>query len=173
MANVSALFVAEAGSEPMEAIEEVEAVAGRGLRGDRYFDGTGYYAPFDTCQVTLIAGEAIAEIDAAFDLDLSAGEHRRNVVTEGVDVHDLLDHRFRVGDAVLEGTRPRPPCPHVEELAGEEGVASALAEGRGGICANVITTGEIRVGDPITDVEPLDRTDEIVDRLRASGETRE
>jgi len=107
----------------MEPVDAVEAVAGRGLRGDRYFDGSGYYAPSDTCQVTLIASEAIADIDAEVGIDLSAGEHRRNVVTEGVDVHDLLDHRFRVGD-------------------------------------------------PMTDVEPLDRTDEIVERLRATGETR-
>jgi MOSC domain-containing protein YiiM len=92
-------------------------------------------------------------------------------VTEGIDVHDLLDHRFRIGNAVLEGTRPRPPCAHVEEMVGEDGVASALGEGRGGICADVIETGEIRVGDPITDVEPLDRTDEIIERLRSTGES--
>jgi MOSC domain-containing protein YiiM len=171
MSTVVDLFVAENGSEPMEGVESVEAVADRGLRGDRYFAETGYYSPFDVCQVTLIASEAITEIDAAFDLDLSAGEHRRNVVTEGIDVHDLLDHRFRVGDAVLEGTRPRPPCVHVEEMVGEDGVASALGEERGGICADVIETGEIRVGDPITDVEGLDRTDEIVERLRSTGES--
>jgi MOSC domain-containing protein YiiM len=171
MSRVVDLFVAESGSEPMESVERVEAVADRGLRGDRYFADTGFYSPFDVCQVTLIAAEAIAEIDAAFGIDLSAGEHRRNVVTEGVDVHDLLDHRFRVGDAVLEGTRPRPPCAHVEETVGENGVASALGEGRGGICADVIETGEIRVGDPVADVQPLDRTDEIVERLRSTGES--
>jgi MOSC domain-containing protein YiiM len=172
MPTVVDLFVAGAGSEPMEPVESVEAVAGRGLRGDRYFDGSGYYAPFDVCQVTLIASEAIAEIDAETGIDLSAGEHRRNVVTEGIDVHDLLDHRFRVGDAVLEGTRPRPPCAHVEEMIGEDGAASALGDGRGGICADVIETGAIQVGDSVSDVEPLDRTDEIVERLRATGETR-
>ena len=171
MPTVVDLFVAERGSEPMEAVASVQAVAGRGLRGDRYFDGSGYYAPFDTCQVTLIASEAIAEIDAAAGIDLSAGEHRRNVVTEGIDVHDLLDHRFRIGDAVLEGTRPRPPCAHVEEMVGEDGVASALGDGRGGICADVVETGEIGTGDPIAEIEPLDRTDDIVERLRATGES--
>lgn len=171
MPTVVDLFVAENGSEPMRRVESVEAVANRGLRGDRYFAETGFYSPFDVCQVTLIASEAIAEIDATAGIDLSAGEHRRNVVTEGVDVHDLLEHRFRVGDAILQGTRPRPPCAHVEEVVGEDGVASALGEGRGGVCADVVETGEIRVGDPITDVEPLDRTDEIVERLRSTGES--
>jgi MOSC domain-containing protein YiiM len=171
MPRVVDLFVAENGSEPMKSVTSVEAVANRGLRGDRYFAETGYYSPFDVCQVTLIASEAIAEIDAAAGIDLSAGEHRRNVVTEGIDVHDLLDHRFQVGDATFEGTRPRPPCAHVEEVVGEDGVATALGEGRGGVCADVVETGEIRVGDPITEVEPLDRTDEIVQRLRSTGES--
>jgi MOSC domain-containing protein YiiM len=172
MPTVTDLFVAPEGSEPMAAVDAVEAVADRGLRGDRYFEGTGTYA-MDACQVTLIASEDVAAIDEAFGIDLAAGEHRRNVVTEGIDVQDLLDHRVRIGDAVLEGTRPRPPCPHVEELAGEAGVASALGEGRGGICADVIASGEIRVGDPITDVAPVDRTDEIIERLRATGEANE
>jgi MOSC domain-containing protein YiiM len=171
MSTVVDLFIAENGSEPMKGVESVEAVTDRGLRGDRYFSETGYYSPFDVCQVTLIASEAIAEVNAATGIDLSAGEHRRNVVTDGVDVHDLLDHRFRVGNAVLEGTRPRPPCTHVEEMVGEDGVASALGGGRGGICADVIETGEIRVGDSITAVESLDRTDEIVERLRSTGES--
>jgi MOSC domain-containing protein YiiM len=170
MATVTGPFVAPSGSEPME---RVEAVEGRGLRGDRYFEGTGYYSPFDTCQVTLIESEAIATIAASSGTDLSAGGHRRNVVTEGIDVADLLDHRFRVGNAVLEGIRPRPPRAHVEDLADEEGAAAVLGDGRGGIRADVVATGRIRVGDPITDVQPLDRTDEIVERLRATGDANE
>ncbi|WP_218124056.1 MOSC domain-containing protein [Haloplanus vescus] len=122
MSRVTDIFVADAGSEPMQSVERVEAVEG-GLRGDRYCEGRGHYTPYDVCEVTLIASEAIAEIDDALGLSLDAGQHRRNLVTEGVDLHDLLDHRFRVGDATLTGTRPRPPCSHVEELAEQEGVA--------------------------------------------------
>jgi MOSC domain-containing protein YiiM len=170
MARVTALFLAPAGSEPMERVDSLEAVADRGLRGDRYFNGQGYYAPYDVCQVTLLASEALGEIAREFDIDLSAGQHRRNVVTEGVDVHDLLGHRFRVGDALLEGTRPRPPCAHVEELADQSGVSRALKEGRGGICADVVESGEVAVDDGIEVVEAVDETDSIVERLRAENE---
>jgi len=166
MPRVTDIFVADAGSEPMRPADRVEAVEG-GLRGDRYCEGRGHYTPFDVCEVTLIASEDIAHIDDEFGLSLAAGQHRRNLVTEGVDLYDLLDHRFRVGDATLEGTRPRPPCSHVEQLATQAGVARALGEERGGICADVIEPGEIGVGDEVVDLGSTDRTDEIVARLRA------
>lgn len=160
MARVDALYTAPADGEPMEAREEIAVVEG-GIRGDRYLLGTGHYAPFDVCQVTLVAGEALDEIRARFEIDLSDGRHRRNVVIRGVDVHDLLETTFRAGGALLRGTRPRPPCAHVERVAGEEGVARALRDGRGGICADVVEPGRVRVGD---DVEVVDASPRAVGR---------
>ena len=154
MARVTDVFVAEAGSEPMRPVEAVEAVAGGGLRGDRYCTGRGFYSPVDVCQVTLIARKAIEAIAREHGLDLSTGDHRRNLVTAGIDVHDLLDRRFRIGTALFAGTRPRPPCSHVEDLAEEAGVAAALGDGRGGICADVIESGRIEVGDAIRTAGP-------------------
>ena len=145
--------IATEDSAPMEAVGAVTARPG-GLVGDRYYEGTGYYSPYDVCEVTLVAGEALDRIRETFDIDLTDGRHRRNVVTRGVDVHDLLDHRFEIGEATFEGTRPRPPCAHVERVADEEGVMEALAEGRGGICADVIDGGELRVGDEFGATEP-------------------
>jgi MOSC domain-containing protein YiiM len=163
--RVQSVWVTDEGSAPMERREAVEAVAGRGLRGDRYFRDSGYYSGFDECEVTLIEESALERIDAAFDIDLRDGRHRRNVVTSGVDVHELLDTRFRVGDAILVGTRPRPPCVHVEDVADEDGVARALGEDRGGICAHVAEGGAIEVGDTI---EILERTDADPDELAAA-----
>jgi MOSC domain-containing protein YiiM len=170
MARVTDLFVAPAGSEPMTSVDHVDAVADAGLRGDRYCTGDGYYAPYDTCQVTLVTSEALTTVEREAGIDLTDGQHRRNVVVEGIDIHDLLDHRFRLGEATLVGTRPRPPCAHVEELADQDGVARALGDGRGGICADVVDGGTIVVDDAVTDLGDRDRTDAIVDRLRSEGE---
>lgn len=166
MGHVEAVFTAPADGEPMESRDTVDAVEG-GLRGDRYLLGTGHYVPYDVCQVTLVAGEALDEIREAHGIDLTDGRHRRNIVTRGVDVRSLLETTFRVGDATLRGTRPRPPCAHVERVAGEKGVARALKEGRGGICADVVDEGTIRVGDDIALVEssPRDVGAEIASRL--------
>ena len=171
MGRVEAIFTAPADGEPMEARESVAAVEG-GLRGDRYLRGTGHYSPYDVCQVTLVAGEALDGIRERYEIDLSDGRHRRNLVTRGVDVHDLLETTFRVGDATLRGTRPRPPCAHVERAAGEEGIARALKQGRGGICADVVSPGPIRVGDPVEVVEASPRAvgRNIAERLRGSVE---
>jgi MOSC domain-containing protein YiiM len=167
--RIEAIFVAEADGEPMERLDTVEAVEG-GLAGDRYLTGTGHYVPHDVCEVTLVAGEAIDEIRAEHGIDLTDGRHRRNLVTRGVDVHELLGATVRVGDAVVRGTRPRPPCAHVERVAGERGVARALKQGRGGVCADVVRPGRIRVDDAVEVIEPDARTAgrRIADRLRGA-----
>ncbi|ERH00709.1 MAG: hypothetical protein J07HN6_02335 [Halonotius sp. J07HN6] len=152
MSEVVDIYIAPEGGEPMERADAVTAIEG-GIVGDRYCRGTGYYSPYDVCEVTLIEREAMTTIRERFDIDLGDGRHRRNIVTSGVDLHELLDTTVRVGDAELRGTRPRPPCAHVETLAGEDGVASALGDGRGGICAAVTSPGEIAVGDEIDVVE--------------------
>jgi MOSC domain-containing protein YiiM len=147
-ARVREIYTAGAGGAPMEAVHEVEAVAGAGLKGDRYAERTGYWSGVDECEVTLIEGEIIDRIDRETDIAIEHGEHRRNIITEGVGLLDLAGKRFTVGDAVLEFDRPRPPCRYIESIT-EPGMMAALGGGRGGICARVVTSGVIRVGDTI------------------------
>ncbi|WP_299270554.1 MOSC domain-containing protein [Halorientalis sp.] len=167
--TVEAVWVTETGSAPMESVDSVRAVRG-GIEGDRYQRGTGYYSGFDECEVTLIEAEAIERIRAEDGIDLTDGRHRRNLVTRGLDVHELLDTRFTVGDATFEGTRPRPPCAHVEQVAGEDGVAKSLGSDRGGICARVVDGGtvavddEVEVGESVAS-DPDGLADAIRDRL--------
>ena len=172
MGRVDQLFVTPESGEPMEPCQSVEAVDG-GLVGDRYFRGTGYYSPYDVCAVTLLEAEAIETIGEAFGIDLSDGRHRRNIVTRGCKLQELLETTVHIGSAELRGTRLRPPCAHVEAVADEDGVASALGEGRGGICARVVSPGTIAVGDEIEIVEADPRTvgSEIAERLAAPDET--
>jgi MOSC domain-containing protein YiiM len=163
--RLETIFVAEAAGEPMERVETVEAVHG-GLEGDRYCTGRGYYSPFDVCEVTLVQAEALEEIRETTGIDLSDGRHRRNLVVRGGDIHDLLGSRFELGGATLEGTRPRPPCRHVEEVAGEDGVMRALKEGRGGICARVAEPGSIAVGDEVGGREEMGNFEGLVANVR-------
>lgn len=162
------VFVAPASGEPMERREAVRAVEG-GLAGDRYQTGEGHYS-LDTCEVTLVEREALRQVQEAYGLDLAAGQHRRNLVTSGVAVEELLEATFRVGEAVLRGTRRRPPCAYLDHVADPPGIASALKE-RGGICAAVVEPGEMQVGDGIELVEPDPRTAgaRIADRLEAEN----
>lgn len=168
MGTVTQLYTAPNEGETMVPHETVEAVDG-GLVGDRYLRGTGYYSPYDVCEVTLLAAEAIETIHEEFEIDLWDGRHRRNIVTHGVRLYDLLETTFRIGTTDLRGTRPRPPCVHVERVADEEAVARALGDSRGGICARVLSPGRIGVGDSIEVLEADPRTmgAEIAERLQS------
>ncbi len=144
---VEEIYVTGRGSEPMERVEEVSATAG-GLEGDRYKEGAGYWTRYgDVCEVTLIEGEDLDEIEREDGLSVKSGEHRRNIITRGVSLKSLRGTRFRIGEAVLEYDRPRPPCKHVQDVT-EPGMTHALRR-RGGICARVVEGGRIRAQDEI------------------------
>jgi len=146
--QVEAIFITGRGGEPMTRVAEVEAIAGRGLAGDRYLKRTGYWTSVDECEVTLIAAEALEEISAKTDVSVSHGQHRRNIVTRGVGLQGLGHKRFRVGGALLAFDRPRPPCRYIQSVS-ERGMTKALGRTRGGICARVIEGGLIQEGDAI------------------------
>lgn len=157
MGRVIGLYTAPADGEPMEPQESIELVDG-GIVGDRYLRDTGYYSPYDVCEITLIESEAVETVRTETGIDLRDGRHRRNIVTAGHELTELLETTFRIGTAELRGTRPRPPCRHLEHIAGEDGLVNALAESRGGICARVISPGSITVDDGIEIIEADPRT---------------
>jgi len=147
-----AIFVAPVGGAPMEARDEVEAVAGRGLAGDRYLDADGTYSgtriPDDQRAVTLIEQEAVAAARAEEQFELGAGETRRNLVTSGVPLNHLVGREFRVGTARLRGVKLAEPCAYLEGKT-RPGVRAALVH-RGGLRAEILEGGTLRLGDRIT-----------------------
>ena len=145
---VEGIFIASKGSAAMERVEEVRTIEGCGIEGDRYCEGTGFWTRYgDVCEVTLIESEDLDYIQNEIGVSVKNGEHWRNIITSGVRLGDLRRKRFRIGEAVLEYDRPRPPCKHVQDLS-EPGMTRAL-KGRGGICARVVEAGRIRVRDVI------------------------
>ena len=148
VATVEDIYITAIGGEPMRAVTRAEAIAGAGLQGDRYMMRKGYWTGVDECQVTLIEGEALDYITEKTEVRVCNGEHRRNIVTRGITLRDLAGKRFSVGDAILEYDRPRPPCRYIQTRS-ERGMTMALGGARGGICARVVQSGLIEVGDAI------------------------
>lgn len=133
----------------VRAVEEVECVAGKGLKGDRYFG----YADDYKGQVSLIALEAIGELQqelgTAID-DLS--RFRRNVVVSGVDLNALVGVAFKIGGLRFYGTEQCKPCFWMNESIGEG--ALVAMEGRGGLRCRILDSGTLRKGaTEITRVE--------------------
>ena len=157
MGQVEAIHIAVAASAPMQSLGEVEAVAGEGLAGDRYIAGIGFYSTRPTDpgarEVTLFEAEVLDALAAEHGISLSPAEHRRNLTTRGVRLHDLLGRRFNVGEVVLEGVKDCPPCEHLDSLVGKP-VLGPLVN-RGGLRARVVLGGTIRVGDRIASPKSL------------------
>jgi MOSC domain-containing protein YiiM len=149
--SVVSLYTARDAAGPMESHEEVEAVAGRGLRGDRYFDGTGHWSktPGVGREVTLVELEAIEALEREKSIVIAPGAARRNVVTRGVPLNHLVGREFRVGAVRLRGTRLSEPCAYLEGLT-QKGVLAGLIH-RGGLRAEILAGGTIRVKDAITE----------------------
>ncbi|MBH00120.1 MAG: sulfurase [Solibacterales bacterium] len=145
------IFIASEGGIEMQSVPQVEAIKGNGLRGDRYAEGTGYWAAFDICQVTLIEGEDLEQVQAKTGVQVMEGQHRRNLVTRGVRLSELLGKCFQVGAAILKYDRPRPPCRYIASIT-EQGMTKALA-GKAGICAQIVRSGVIQRGDCIVVLE--------------------
>ncbi|MCH2664191.1 MOSC domain-containing protein, partial [bacterium] len=80
------------------------------------------------------------------------GEHRRNIVTRGLELEALAGRQFTVGDAVMIFDRPRPPCGYIQTIT-QKGMTKALGGLRGGICARVMKSGTIKLRDTIALVE--------------------
>jgi MOSC domain-containing protein YiiM len=148
------IHVAPSASYEMEELAEATCVAGRGIVGDRYFEGTGTYSPKpDVREVTLIEREALDAL-ARNDPPLQDGplvleprDHRRNLTVVGVPLNHLVGRRFRVGEVILRGGRLNFPCKYLEEILGKK-VFLPLYN-RSGLNCGIERGGIIRPGDSI------------------------
>lgn len=125
-----------------EEVDCAQAIAGRGLVGDRYGGGSGKRG------VTLIQAEHLPAIASlAGHAAVAPGTLRRNLVVAGIPLIALKGLRFRVGEVLLEGTGPCDPCSRMEVALGP-GAYNAM-RGMGGLCARVLEGGTLRIGDRV------------------------
>lgn len=146
---VVSLHIAPAGAARVISVGEIQALAGKGLEGDRYYLKTGTFSktPGSGREVTLIEVEAIEALRREYGIEIDAAQARRNIVTRGIALNQLIGRDFAVGEVVLRGTRLCDPCAHLEKLT-VKGVMLGLVH-RGGLRADVLRGGIIRVGDVI------------------------
>ncbi len=145
MGQVEAIFITPEHGELPEPVERVQARAGRGLVGNRYY-WDGGDAPSGQA-VTLIAAEAVEAVAADGDVQVEPAATRRNVLTRGVDVNALVGKRFRIGDVECVGVELCEPCTSLEAMT-QPGVIKAFVH-RCGLNADILSDGEIGVGDAI------------------------
>jgi hypothetical protein len=144
--HVAAILTAPDAETPLARVERVEAVAGRGLDGDRYFRGRGTFSgPGHGYQLTLVEAEVLDSVDLPWE------QARRNVVTRGIALNALVGRRFTVGAVECVGRRLAEPCSHLERLT-RPGLLRPLVH-RAGLRADIVEGGWIAAGDRIAAAE--------------------
>jgi len=141
MASIERILIRESANGPSIELERAAVAPGEAIAGDRYANGSGtfYEEDKDGQDVTLVEAEALENVD------LSAEDSGRNVVTRGIGLNDLVGKRFRIGAVELQGNRLCEPC---ATLRDRTGVFRELV-GRGGLRADVLVAGEFGPGDAI------------------------
>jgi MOSC domain-containing protein YiiM len=129
-----------------EPVSAVDALAGQGLRGDRFFSSEPRESG-EARDITLIQAEALEGLREEHGIELSAAESRRNVLTRGIDLNALVGKRFTVGDVECVGVELCEPCNHLQSLT-QPGVLRGLVH-RGGLRADIVRGGRIAVGDAV------------------------
>jgi MOSC domain-containing protein YiiM len=146
--NIELIYIAPKATAPAIAVDEVLAIPGVGLEGDRYALRQGtFFKPEPDFELTLIEAEAIEALKRDYNVELTPGESRRNLVTRGVALNHLVGRDFQIGEVKAHGIRLCEPCSHLQRLTGRSVIKGLLH--RGGLRAQILTQGAIRVGDTV------------------------
>ena len=150
---VVALFTVDRRAAPMKKVEQLYALAGRGIEGDRYFLGTGTYSnsPEPGRQVTLIKSEVLESLKNKLEINVKPEESRRNILTQGIEINDLIGTEFYVGTVRLRAHRITQPCLYLENLLDQPGLYKELWD-NGGISCEILCDGVIKERDIITPI---------------------
>jgi len=147
------IFISPQAGERVQMVDRVTLVAGKGIEGDRYYLGAGTFSEKlknnPAAELTLIEQEQIDQFNKEHNTQIHYGDFRRNIVTKGIALNDLVNKTFSIGNARLKGLRLCEPCSHLAETLNPLVLPHLV--GRGGLRAQILSTDIIHVGDKIID----------------------
>lgn len=160
--TVEGIFIAASSGEPMRSVPDVAGVAGRGLLGDRHCRPDPQTTLEPSCgpsapphhavqDLSLVEAEVLDLLREEHGIELAGAETRRNLVTRGIRLNELVGRQFRIGTMLCEGVELCEPCVSIQRQTGKP-VLKPLVH-RGGLYARIVQSGSIRVGDVISPVE--------------------
>ena len=144
MSKVFKIGMTSLNNQKITEVESVEVVADKGIVGDRHF--REYNDPYS--QLSLIESENINYYNIKYSLNIPYVEFRRNIVTEGIQLNNLIGKRFLVGSVELEGIDLCRPCRHLSELLNQDNIIKEFLR-KGGLRCQILSSSKINVGDVI------------------------
>lgn len=151
MPQVVEILITAKGGAAMVPVDQVIATPGQGLEGDRYYTGEGTFSPKPQkpkYELTLIQQEHVEEFAKSSGLPFTTRDSRRNIVTRGIDLNTLVGKEFQIGNVTVRGLELCEPCNYLAKKTFRE-VLPGLVH-KGGLRAQILTGGEIKVGDTLT-----------------------
>jgi len=160
------IYIAAKAEEMPRSVKVARALRGLGLEGDRYAEMQGTFSDRPGHRdVTLIEAEVLEKYERESGKKLSAAESRRNLLTQGVRLNDLVGRDFQIGAVRMRGLRLSEPCTHLMRLTHPEALRGLVH--RAGLVAEVLNEGELHVEDLIkTEPAPAAKCDVARDRAR-------
>ena len=144
MSKVFKLGITKDNNKQIEEVSSIEVLANKGVVGDRHFDE--YNDPYN--QLTLIEAENIDYYNTKYGLDIPYKDFRRNVVTKGIQLNDLIGKRIKIGNVEVEGVDLCRPCRHLTEVLNQDNILKEFLR-RGGLRCQILTSSQININDDI------------------------
>ncbi len=144
MSKVIKLGISNSNNKKIKEVESIEVLANKGVVGDRHF--SDYNDPF--CQLTLIESENIDFYNLKYGLNIPYVEFRRNIVTEGIRLNELIGKKLRIGNVEVEAVDLCRPCRHLTEILCQDNILKEFLR-KGGLRCQILTSSIIKIGDEI------------------------
>ena len=144
MSKVFKLGITKDSNKEIEEVSSIEVLANKGVIGDRHFDD--YNDPYN--QLTLIESENIDYYNTKYGLDIPYKDFRRNVVTKGIQLNDLIGKKIKIGNVEVEGIDLCRPCRHLTEVLNQSNILKEFLR-RGGLRCQILNSSTINVDDEI------------------------
>jgi MOSC domain-containing protein YiiM len=144
MSEVYKLGISNKNNQQINEVNSIDVLANKGVVGDRHFQE--FNDPYN--QLSLIESENIDYYNIKYGLNIPYLDFRRNVVTKGIQLNDLIGKKILVGDVELEGIDLCRPCRHLTEVLGQDNILKEFLR-RGGLRCQLLSSSSIKVGDKI------------------------
>ena len=144
MSKVLKLGITSNNNKKIEEVDSIKVLANKGIVGDRHFDD--YNDPY--CQLTLIESENIDYYNTKFGLNIPYVDFRRNIITKGIELNNLISKKLQIGDVKIEGIDLCRPCKHLTEMLNQGNILKEFLR-KGGLRCQILTSSKINVGDDI------------------------
>ena len=145
MSKVLKLGISSDNNKEIEEVVSIEVLANKGVIGDRHFKD--FNDPY--CQLSLIESENIDYYNLKYGLNIPYVNFRRNIVTKGVRLNELVGKKLQIGNVELEGIDLCRPCRHLTEVLDQNNILKEFIR-KGGLRCQILSSSTINIGDKIT-----------------------